>query len=52
LSCAAAASPAGPDPTTATRLPVRARGGFGFTKPSFHARSMISFSICSMVTGL
>ena len=26
LSCAAAASPAGPQPTTATRLPVRARG--------------------------
>ena len=51
VSCCAAASPAGPDPTTATRLPVRTDGGTGRTQPSSHARSMISTSTCLIVTG-
>ena len=34
LSCAAAASPAGPEPITATFLPVRCFGGSGTTQPS------------------
>jgi len=50
LSCDAAASPAGPEPTTATRRPVREAGGRGCTQPSAKARSMISFSSSSMVT--
>jgi hypothetical protein len=33
LSCAAAASPAGPEPTTATFLPVRFSGGWGLIHP-------------------
>ena len=32
-SCCAAASPAGPEPTTATRLPVRTRGGLRHERP-------------------
>ncbi len=32
-SCCAAARPAGPEPTTATRLPVRAAGGSGRIQP-------------------
>ena len=51
LSCAAAARPAGPEPTTATRLPVRASGGCGVTQPSSQARSMISCSMVLIVTG-
>ncbi len=51
LSSAAAASPAGPEPITATRLPVRRSGGSGTTQPSSKARSAIAISICSIVTG-
>ena len=51
VSCWAAARPAGPDPTTATRLPVRTDGRSGRTQPSEKARSMISTSTCLMVTG-
>ena len=51
LSCAAAASPAGPDPTTATRRPVRVSGGCAVTQPSSNARSMIDTSTALMVTG-
>ena len=43
--------PAGPDPTTATRKPVRPPGGRGRTHPSFQAVSMICSSICLIVTG-
>jgi hypothetical protein len=35
----------------ATVFPVREAGGRGRTQPSWKARSAISFSICSMVTG-
>src|SRR5690606_21395900 len=47
---AAAARPAGPDPTTATFLPVRSTGVRGFTRLRAQAVSMIFFSISSMVT--
>ena len=40
-NCCAAASPAGPLPTTATRLPVFCSGGSGWIQPSSHARSTI-----------
>ena len=51
-SCCAQASPAGPEPTTATRLAGASRGGTcGTTQPSSKAWSMICFSICLMVTG-
>src|SRR5574337_738555 len=49
-SCCAAASPAGPEPTTATFLPVLAAGGRGTTQPSAQARSMIACSIDLMPT--
>ena len=51
LSCAAAASPAGPLPTTATRLPVRKGGGCGDTSPFSKAVSTIVFSMFLMFTG-
>ncbi len=51
LSCSAAASPAGPEPTTATFLPVRITGGSGATHPSSKARSMIETSTALIVTG-
>ena len=51
VSCWAAARPAGPDPTTATDLPVRTDGGTGTTQPSSQARSMMDTSTCLMVTG-
>ena len=51
VSCWAAANPAGPEPTTATVLPVSAAGGSGTTQPSSKALSMISTSTCLMVTG-
>ncbi len=44
-SCCAAARPAGPEPTTATVLPVFCAAGCGFTQPSAQARSMMA---CSM----
>ena len=51
LSCCAAARPAGPLPTTATRLPVRTAGASGTTQPSSKARSAIVISICLIATG-
>ncbi len=51
VSCCAAARPAGPDPTTATVLPVRRSGGCGSTQPFWKASSMIDTSTCLMVTG-
>ena len=51
FSCAAALRPAGPEPTTATRLPVRATGGAGSIQPSAKPRSTIAFSIFLIVTG-
>src|SRR5262245_18026258 len=51
VSCCAAARPAGPLPTTATRLPVAFAGTTGTTQPSSNARSTISTSICLIVTG-
>jgi hypothetical protein len=42
---------AGPEPMTATRLPVSTEGGLAVTQPSSQARSMISTSTCLMVTG-
>ncbi len=51
VSCCAAASPAGPDPTTATVLPVSRSGGAGSTHPFCQACSMIEASTCLMVTG-
>ena len=51
LSCAAAASPAGPEPMTATFFQVRAVGGSGAIQPSSNARSTIASSIDLIVTG-
>lgn len=51
VSCCAAARPAGPEPTTATFLPVSRSGGSRTTQPSSKALSMISTSTCLMVTG-
>ncbi len=51
VSCWAAASPEGPEPMTATRLPVTTEDGLGVTQPSAQARSMISTSTCLIVTG-
>ena len=50
VSCCAAARPAGPEPTTATVLPVRRPGGSGSTQPLAKASSMIETSICLIVT--
>ena len=43
----AAARPAGPDPTTATLLPVRTSGGSGTIHPSLQPLSAIAFSMYS-----
>ena len=43
--------PAGPEPTTATLLPVFRSGGWGTIQPSFQPRSAIAHSIDLMVTG-
>src|SRR5215218_7364674 len=53
LSCWAVARPAGPEPTTATLLPVlfSGGGGLGATQPSSKARLIIESSISLMVTG-
>ena len=51
LSWSAAASPAGPEPTTATFLPVRARGGRGTMSPFSQASSMMPSSLSFTVTG-
>ena len=50
VSCCAAARPAGPEPTTATVLPVSRSGGCGVTQPFANAWSMIETSTCLMVT--
>ena len=44
--------PAGPEPTTATFLPVLAVGGSGLIQPLAMARSAIAHSMVLMVTGL
>ena len=51
VSCWAAASPAGPDPTTATRRPVRLLGICGTTCPSVHPFSAIDHSTRLIATG-
>ena len=51
LSCCAAANPEGPDPITATDLPVLIVGGSATIHPSLKAVSTIFFSIFSIVTG-
>ena len=51
LSWSAAASPAGPDPTTATFLSVRWAGGTATIHPSSNPRSTIAHSMLLMVTG-
>ena len=51
VSCWAAARPAGPDPMTATFLPVFTVANTGVTHPSSQARSMIVFSTFLIVTG-
>lgn len=51
MSCWAAASPAGPEPMTATVLPDRRSGMRGATSPVSHALSMIETSTFLMVTG-
>mmetsp|Transcript_7761 Transcript_7761/g.16107 ORF Transcript_7761/g.16107 Transcript_7761/m.16107 type:complete len:252 (-) Transcript_7761:390-1145(-) len=48
----AQANPAGPDPTTATVMPVRSLGIRGVIFPSRKARSTIEYSMFLMVTGL
>ena len=50
FSCAAHARPAGPEPTTATFLPVRDSGGSGTIQPSAKPRSTIAHSMLLMVT--
>ena len=49
-SCCAQASPAGPEPTTATRFSVLTAAGRGLTQPCSHALSMIACSIDLMPT--
>src|SRR5579863_2997051 len=51
-SCWAQARPAGPEPTTATDLPVFVAAGSGLTHPCSNALSTIAHSIVLMVTGL
>mmetsp|Transcript_5273 Transcript_5273/g.15342 ORF Transcript_5273/g.15342 Transcript_5273/m.15342 type:complete len:251 (+) Transcript_5273:803-1555(+) len=48
----AQANPAGPDPTTATVMPLRSSGMRGVIFPSRKARSTIEYSMFLMVTGL
>ena len=50
VSCWAAARPAGPEPITATVLPVKRSGGVGFTLPAPKASSMVRSSTCLIVT--
>ena len=51
MSCWATANPAGPEPITATVLPVCHSGGCGLTRRSSHALSMMATSTFLMVTG-
>ena len=50
LSCAAHASPAGPEPMTATFFPVLCSGGSGVIHPSSKPLSTMAHSILFMVT--
>ena len=50
VSCCAAARPAGPEPITATVLPVKRSGAIGFTLPASNASSIVRSSICLIVT--
>ena len=50
VNCWAAASPAGPEPITATVLPVKRSGAIGFTFPASNASSMVRSSTCLIVT--
>ena len=47
---AAAANPAGPEPTIATRFPVRVFGGAGWIQSSENPRSIMAFSMFLIVT--
>ena len=49
-SCWAAARPAGPEPTTATVLPLWWRASCGVTQPCSQARSMMACSMLLMPT--
>ena len=51
LSRSAQASPAGPEPTTATVLPVRLSGGWGWIQPSSNPFSMMACSMDLIATG-
>ena len=51
-NCWAQASPAGPDPTTATFLPLNRAGTSGSIQPSRQPRSTIAHSMVLIVTGL
>src|SRR3546814_575133 len=50
-SCCAQARPAGPDPTTATVLPVLRAGGWGVTQPLSQPLSIMACSIDLIPTG-
>ena len=50
VNCCAAASPAGPEPTTATVLAVCQAGCCGVTRESSHALSMMATSTFLIVT--
>ncbi len=50
-SCWAQASPAGPEPTTATLRPVLRAGGRGVTQPISQPLSMMACSMDLMPTG-
>ena len=50
LSCWAQANPEGPEPTTATFIPVRMAGGWGLIQPFSNAWSMMAHSMFLMVT--
>mmetsp|Transcript_33327 Transcript_33327/g.51718 ORF Transcript_33327/g.51718 Transcript_33327/m.51718 type:complete len:323 (-) Transcript_33327:446-1414(-) len=51
FSSSAAASPAGPEPTTAMLAPERSLGMRALTQPSWNPRSMMEYSMFLMVTG-
>mmetsp|Transcript_19113 Transcript_19113/g.60011 ORF Transcript_19113/g.60011 Transcript_19113/m.60011 type:complete len:294 (+) Transcript_19113:956-1837(+) len=51
LSCCAAARPAGPEPTMATRRPVRCCGGCGRIQPLEKPCSMMASSVVLIATG-
>src|SRR5688572_13565570 len=52
FNCAAAAKPAGPEPTIAILFPVRIFGGLALIYPFSKACSAMVFSMYSIVTGL